>query len=249
MKWDNSPINKKIGNATQVAHSGVLKMTTTTVCPNSVRDLRDISDPAWLEAVSQSREVVFPANAEVYGDGDSCTGFLLVRQGAIRVNKVLENGRELVLYHIQSGGCCSLTISVLLAGKRYSAHAVAEGETRVMFIPKRSFDRAFARSVRFRDFVCAELGGRFHDTLMKIESLALRNVEVRLARWLIQHSSDNGTIEASHRELACELGTAREVISRHLKNFEKKGLVKLSRKYIKLSDTSALDAFFCSNHA
>lgn len=146
-------------------------MTNTPVLANSIPDLQGISDPAWLEAVGQSREVVYPANARVYSDGDACTGFLLVRQGAIRVNKVLENGRDLVLYHVQAGECCSLTISVLLAGKSYSAHAITEVETRMMIIPRRSFDKAFERSVRFRDYVCAELGERFHDTLMMIETL------------------------------------------------------------------------------
>lgn len=224
-------------------------MTNSPACLDVVRDLRGLRDAAWLEAVSQAREVTYPANAEVFSAGDICTNFLLVLRGAIRVNKILENGRELMLYHVQTGECCSLTISVLMAGKRYSAHAITEAETRVMFIPKRSFDRAFERSVRFRDYVCAELGGRFHDTLMMIETLAMRNVEVRLARWLIQHSTVNGTVTASHRELACELGTAREVISRHLKNFEKKGLVTLSRKYIKLSDVAALDKRICGCRA
>lgn len=60
-------------------------------------------DAAWLEAVSEAREENDPANAEVFSDGDICTSFLIVLRGAIRVNQVLENGRELVLYHVQTG--------------------------------------------------------------------------------------------------------------------------------------------------
>ena len=208
--------------------------------------LRSVDDRAWFEAASEARLVTYPASTVVFGAGDACQCFMLVQNGAIRVNKILETGREIVLYRLHAGDCCSITTSVLMAGNRYSANAVTEVETRVLLIPKQEFERAFALSAGFRQYVCTELGVRFHDALMMVESLAMRNVEARLARWLIQHGSDSGTITTSHRELASELGTAREVISRHLKNFEKQGLVKLSRKYIELADMSALDKCICS---
>jgi CRP/FNR family transcriptional regulator len=137
----------------------------------------------------------------------------------------------------------------LLTNGKYIANAVTETETRVVLIPKSDFCDAFDRSTAFRLYVCAELSGRFHEMLLLLETLGMRNVEGRLARWLLENRSESDCVNASHRELAHELGTAREVISRHLKDFEKKGFVRLSRKYIELADVPALDKRFAGSRA
>lgn len=212
-------------------------------------DLKAVDDPAWREVADRALVVDLPEFAPVYIGGDVCRNFMLVQSGAIRTYTVFENGREMVLYHLHKGESCSLTASTLLTCGKYTANAITESETRVVLIPKNDFYTAFDQSTEFRLYVCAELSGRFHELLLLLETVGMRNVEGRLARWLLENRSESDCVKASHRELAHELGTAREVVSRHLKDFEKKGLVKLSRKYIELADVNALGARFSSQRA
>ncbi|UCB55655.1 MAG: Crp/Fnr family transcriptional regulator [Thiotrichales bacterium] len=196
--------------------------------------LKDVRDDAWLETANRAKEVTLPANYEVFHDGDPCENYIFVVDGATRVYKSFENGREMLLYRLQAGETCSLTTSILLAGGKYTANAMTEAETRAVIIPISIFHDTFDKSKGFRDFVCSTFGGRIRDFIMLLESIATRNVDVRLARYLLENKSEGDTVEASHKVLAFELGTAREVVSRHLKDFEANGWVNLSRKSIQL---------------
>jgi len=196
--------------------------------------LKDVKDSAWMQTAHQAKEVVLPAKYEVFHDGDPCENYIFVVDGATRVYKSFENGREMLLYRLQAGETCSLTTSILLAGGKYTANAMTEAETHAVIIPINNFHDTFDRSKGFRDFVCSTFGGRIRDFILLLESIATRNVDVRLARYLLENKSEDGSVEASHKVLAFELGTAREVVSRHLKDFETNGWVNLSRKSIEL---------------
>lgn len=202
--------------------------------------LKDVDDPAWVQTANNAKEVVLPAKYEVFHDGDPCENYIFVVDGATRVYKSFENGREMLLYRLQAGETCSLTTSILLAGGKYTANAMTEVETRAVIIPIHIFHDTFDKSKGFRDFVCTTFGGRIRDFIMLLESIATRNVDVRLARYLLENKSDDNTVEASHKVLAFELGTAREVVSRHLKDFETNGWVSLSRKNIELIKTNEM---------
>lgn len=202
--------------------------------------LKDVKDPAWLETAKRAKEVVLPANYEVFHDGDPCENYIFVVDGATKVYKSFENGREMLLYRLQAGETCSLTTSVLLAGGNYTANAMTEVETHAVIIPIHIFHDTFDKSKGFRDFVCSTFGGRIRDFIMLLESIATRNVDVRLARYLIENRSNDNTVITSHKELAFELGTAREVVSRHLKDFEANGWVTLSRKSIEIKNIDTM---------
>lgn len=208
----------------------------------SFPELDSIDDPEWVEIATRASEVVLPANTEVFREGDHCKNYIFVINGATRVYKGFESGREIVLYRLQQGETCSLTTSVLLAGGRYPANAITEAETHAVLIPARDFHKVFNSSRVFRDYVCRVFGGRIRDMIMLLEAVTMRNVNVRLARWLLNNRSPDNTVEASHRELAFELGTAREVISRHLREFDKQGWVNLSRKNIEITDIAGLES-------
>jgi len=202
--------------------------------------LKDVKDEAWVKTANGAKEVTLPANYEVFRDGDPCENYIFVVDGATRVYKAFENGREMLLYRLQAGETCSLTTSILLAGGRYTANAMTEAETRAVIIPIAVFRETFDKSKGFRDFVCSTFGGRIRDFIMLLESIATRNVDVRLARYLLENKSPDNKVEASHKVLAFELGTAREVVSRHLKDFESNGWVHLSRKNIELLRPDAM---------
>jgi CRP/FNR family transcriptional regulator len=216
---------------------------TTTVLPEWVDKFPDLlhnGDPIWIEIANRAQEVVLPAGYEVFAEGHSCKNFVFVLEGATRVFKSFESGREMVLYRLHAGETCSLTTSVLLAGGDYPADAVTEVETRAVLIPTTEFHQLFDESKRFRDFVCQTFGGHIRELVMLLEAVTVHHVDIRLARWLVDNGSPDGSVNVSHRELAFEVGTAREVISRHLKEFESRGWVQLNRKNIAILDETAL---------
>jgi len=202
--------------------------------------LMEVEDVSWIQTANRAKEVILPAGYEVFRDGDECENYIMMLEGITRVYKAFENGREMLLYRVARGETCSLTTSILLAGGKYTASAVTEGECRAMIIPTHEFHKTFDHSKGFRDYVCATFGGRIRDFILLLESIATRNVDVRMARWMIENKSEDNQVEVSHKALAFELGTAREVVSRHLKEFEENGWVKLSRANIELVDLNSM---------
>lgn len=203
--------------------------------------LKNVEDPVWVQTANRAKEVLLPVGYEVARDGDNAQNYIMVLEGITRVYKCFENGREMLLYRIFTGEACSLTTSLLLAGGKYTASAIVEEECRAVIIPAHEFHYAFDNSKGFRDFVVSTFGGRIRDFILLLESVATRNVDVRLARWMLENKTkDNQVVNVSHKMLAFELGTAREVVSRHLKEFEQNGWVKLSRKNIDLIDLDAI---------
>lgn len=211
-------------------------------------ELDNQDSPEWVDVARRAKEVILPANTEVFHEGGECRNYIFVLDGATRVYKNFESGREMVLYRLKQGETCSLTTSVLLAGGKYPANAVTEMETRAVLIPAQDFHQVFDASRLFRDFVCRVFGGRIRDMIMLLEAVTTRNVNVRLARWLLDNRSASNMVMASHLEVAYELGTAREVVSRHLRDFEKHGWVTLSRKRIELQDIPAMQDLLGNHH-
>ena len=203
-------------------------------------ELDHIDSPVWVEVATRAKKVELPAGTEVFREGSECRNYIFMLKGTVRVYKGFESGREMVLYRLYQGETCSLTTSLLLSGGEYSASALTEEDTLAVLVPANDFHRAFDASRVFRSYVCRVFSGRIRDMIMLLEAVTMRNVNIRLARWLLEHRSASNSVEASHRELAYELGTAREVISRHLRDFEKHGWVNLSRKSIELQDLTAL---------
>jgi len=203
--------------------------------------LRDVADECWRTVAPRARELLLPPAHSLFREGDPCHDYLLLVDGAARVFKSFPSGREMVLYRLTGGASCLLSASILLAGGRYSADAHTERDSHAVLIAARDFHLAFDRSRGFREFVTREFGGRVRELLGLLETLVIDQIEVRLARWLSARGA-GAAISVSHRELARDLGTAREVISRQLKAFEKRGWVRLARKQIVLLDPQALDA-------
>lgn len=188
-----------------------------------------------------ARVVTIPSGTVVFQDGLECANYVLVLEGAIRVQKVSEGGREIVLYRVERGQSCVLTTNCLIAREDYAAEGVAESEVRALVLPAAAFRSLLARSEIFRDFVFAAYATRIADLLMLIEEVAFGRIDVRLAGWLVARSGAEGEIKATHQDIAVELGTAREVVSRQLKEFERRGWVALHRGRLELTARRPLE--------
>ncbi len=197
-------------------------------------------DPEAMRAVSNiGRIVVLPSGTVLFHDQAECKTYLLVLTGAIRVQKVAETGREIVLYRVERGQSCVLTTNCLLARQDYTAEAIAEADVRALVLPAACFRDLLAKSAVFREFVFTDYAERVAGLLLLIEEVAFGRMDMRLAAWLVRHGND-GDIHATHQEIAAELGSAREVVSRQLKEFERRQWVELSRGRIRLMNSAGL---------
>jgi CRP/FNR family transcriptional regulator len=177
----------------------------------------------------------------IFGPGKSPENLLLMLEGRVRVQQVSEAGREIVLYRVEAGQSCVLTTACMLAHEDYSAEGIAETDVRAVAIPRAVFDELVGQSVAFRNFVFTAYSRRITDLFQVIEDIAFQRIDIRLAQKLLDLERGSGTIMATHQQLAAELGTAREVISRQLGEFQRRGWVAQSRGRIDLQDHAALD--------
>ena len=133
-----------------------------------------------------------------------------------------------------------MTTACLLAHEDYSAEVIAETDVRAAAIPRALFDDLVSRSVEFRTFIFTAYARRMSDLFMVIEEIAFQRLDIRLAQKLIELARDTGQIRATHQQLAAELGTAREVISRQLGEFQRRGWIGQARGVVDLLDAAAI---------
>ena len=177
----------------------------------------------------------------VFHAGDLCKAFLILLQGDVRVQLISPGGREVTLYRIGPGGSCILTTSCLLSHENYPAEAIAESDIRALAISTPSFQAALEGSSWFRKFVFDGFSSRLTSVIHKIEDLAFTSIDARLAAVLLE-LDEKGIEEVTHQHIAVELGTAREVVSRHLKRFEADGIVELGRGRVAVTDRPRLES-------
>jgi len=188
-----------------------------------------------------ARIVRVPKGAQVFGPDNIPDNLLFLYEGRIRVSQRSDSGREIVLYRVEAGESCVLTTACMLAEEAYNAEGIAETDVTAIALPKLAFDRLVAEEDAFRQFVFEAYSRRLIDLLRVVDDVAFGNLDVRLAARLLALAGSEAEIATTHQQLASELGTAREVVSRILQDFQKRGLIAQSRGQITLTDKSALE--------
>ena len=183
-----------------------------------------------------------PAGAPIAWEGDACDQLAIVLAGTVRVYKVGESGREITLYRIEETESCVLTASCILSRTQFPALAVAETDVEAVLIPAYVLRDWVARYEPWRDYVFNMMSQRLADVIATVEEVAFRRMDARIAEFLAELGENGATIPITHQEIASELGTAREVVSRILKDLERGGLIALSRGAVTLLDVDGLDA-------
>lgn len=205
--------------------------------------LEKLDDPAWLAAVAGMEVMEVPAGTSIYRPNDPCTNLLFLTKGCVRVYISGDNGREIVLTHLEQGDLCILTLTTMLKTSNYSAYAVTETPCQAARLPIADFRTLFASSMGFQDFILMTLATRMHDALELLQEVTFNGLEMRLACFLFRHirSTGGNAIEMTHQQIAYELGTTREMVSRILKDMERRGCIQLKRKRIELADMNKLE--------
>lgn len=187
-----------------------------------------------------ARIVEAPAGAIGYSEGMPCNAYVLRLAGQSRVYKMSSSGREILLYRVAAGETCVLTTTCLLGRSDYPASTVIEQAVRDVVVPAPVFHELMMQSDVFRRFVMQNYGALISDLIVLLDEVAFHTLDARLARLLLEEAAVQ--INRTHQQLADELGTAREVVSRQLKRFEHKGWVSLGRGQLELADREALAA-------
>jgi CRP/FNR family transcriptional regulator len=201
--------------------------------------------PHWSAALratvaAHARRVTVPAGATLFSPGDSCQGFVIVLSGQVRVEHTAPEGRSLVLYRVGPGETCVVTTACLMQNGTYEAWGLAEGPVTALLLSPGLFSGLMRDSGEFRAMALGVFGDRLAELVAVIDDLLLHRVDLRLAAWLARRGP---TLKTTHQAMALELGSAREVISRILKDFEHRGWVALSRGTVTVTDAAALIRF------
>jgi CRP/FNR family transcriptional regulator, anaerobic regulatory protein len=176
-----------------------------------------------------------------YREGDVGEVFALVGRGDIRVFRTTENGREISLYHVQDGEPCLVNMLCVFLGQPAMASARVEAVTDAVAIPAATFREWVASTEFVRDFVFSTMAKRLVNVMTLVEEVAFRKVDARLAELLLRKFSDKrAPLLTTHEDLAAELGTVREVVSRVLKDFERAGTLSIARGRLELRDEAKL---------
>lgn len=175
-----------------------------------------------------------PKGTTLFNAGDKCRLFVFLLSGRIRVDLASETGGSLLLYRINPNDTCVLTTSCLLSGDLYCAQAIVEEDASLLTMPADQFFSAMENSQKFRSFVFSSFSHRLSSLMAKLDEVAFRSIDHRLASSLLLHAKEGFTVHATHEQLAAEIGTAREVVSRKLSQWDSTGIIKRSRGEIQL---------------
>lgn len=202
--------------------------------------LRTLDEPtkAMLRDAAVRKHI--PRGAVLFRPGDQCVQFPLIVSGSVRIQRVTESGREIVLYRVATNETCILTTASLLSDDAYSAEGVAETDVVAYIVPAERFAGLMNASAAFRALVFDGYSRRIATLMSRIEEIVCTRINVRLAERLLALRGDDNRISVTQQALAADLGTAREVVGRTLKTFERSGWVRLSRGGAEIIDAAAL---------
>lgn len=202
----------------------------------------DLGGDARLRA-ELKQSVIFrdvPPDEILYRDGDECTHLPLVLSGEVMLTKYGDTGRAITLYRVEAGESCILSTLSILNSTAFPAEASAHGEVSLVLVPSATLRRLVAERAEWRDFVFGMYQARLASLIALIEEVVFGKLDVRLARTLVRRPGPS-PIHTTHQELAVELGSSREVVSRVLKEWERRGLVTLARGTIAIESPKKLE--------
>lgn len=204
--------------------------------------LAALPDTVRTTLTDRAKVIHVARGTTLFAPGIEPANLLLLLNGTVRVQQSSESGREIILFRVEAGESCVLTSACLLAHQEYSAEGIAETDVTAVAIPGVVFDDLVGRSRAFRDFVFQAYARRFTDLFRVIDEVAFGRIDMRLAERLLALSREGTEVHATHQQLASELGSAREVISRQLTDFQRRGLITQARGLVRLVDRPALAA-------
>lgn len=209
-----------------------------------LRQALPVLQDADAQLVREFQSVAFlariPAGRDVFLEGDRVDAIALLLSGVVRVYKIGETGREITLYRFGNGESCILTANAILSQKTFPAIATVEKDAEAVMIPAEAFRNWVKHYDPWREFVFDLLSERLSTVMAVVEEVVFQRMDRRVASLLLERSKPLNPIRTTHQEIAAELGSSREVISRILEDFSQKGWVEVGRGTVEILDTDGL---------
>lgn len=212
----------------------------------SISQVLPVLDGADTRLVREFQQVAFlariPAGQDVFLEGDRVEAIALLISGVVRVYKIGETGREITLYRFGNGESCILTANAILSQKTFPAIATVEKDAEAVMIPADIFRDWVKRYDPWREFVFELLSERLSTVMAVVDEVVFQRMDRRVAALLLNRNMMGQPIRITHQELAAELGSSREVISRILEDFSQKGWVEVGRGMVEILDLNGLES-------
>ncbi|MCE4555714.1 Crp/Fnr family transcriptional regulator [Roseateles cellulosilyticus] len=198
------------------------------------------------ELAARAQPMRVPAGTRLFDAGRPCPGFPLVDEGSVRVSLASPDGRQLELYRVEPGEVCVVSATCLFAHRVATASGEARTETALRLISPADFEAVCESDPVLRRYVMGLMAERLADLMALVEAVAFQRLDQRLAALLCARGPQ---LHTTHQQLADELGTVREIVSRLLRRFERDGWVALGRERIDIADRAALQRLCVASSA
>ncbi len=195
-------------------------------------------EPALVEVIEKEAvQRTFLAGEVIMRTGQFIKSTALVLEGRVKIYRENPEGGEFLMYYLGPGQACAVTMICAIQSQTSEIMAKAEEDTEVLMIPIQLMDDLMNKYKSWYQFVIQTYRSRYEELLSVIDNIAFRNMDERLEFYLKRHAASTGkkTIETSHQQIADDLNSSREVISRLLKKMEQRNLLKLHRNMIELN--------------
>ncbi len=187
--------------------------------------------------------VRMPAGKPLFLEGERANALPLLTAGQVRIYKTGRTGREITLYRFGPGEACLLSANAILNGQPLPAAAIVEQRAEAVLVPAAALRDWVHRHELWRRFVFELMSHRLTDVLGIVDTVVFRRMDARVATLLIERSGRQNPLRITHQEIAAELGTSREVVSRILESLAGAGLLKVARGRIEILAQGPLAAF------
>jgi len=201
------------------------------------------ADPRLVREFKQAAFFArIPAGRDVFVEGDQIDAIALLISGVVRVYKIGETGREITLYRFGLGESCILTANAILSHQSFPAIASVEQDAEAVMIPADTFREWVRRYDLWREFVFDLLSQRLASVMTLVDEVAFRRMDKRVAALLLEQARRQNPIRITHQEIASDLGSSREVISRLLEDLAESGHIRSARGTIEVLDFARLES-------
>ena len=206
--------------------------------------------PFWKELTQPQRRMIadgsytkeYPVGSLLHSGPEGCEGLFVIVGGQVRSYILSESGREITVFRLQRGEACIFSLSCMLENIRFDIYMQAAADSRTILIPTPIYRELNRTSLAVSAYTNRELSARFSDVVWLLEQILFVSFDRRLAIFLTQQSalSGGGAVNLTHEEIARDMGTAREVVTRMLRYFQSEGVVQVSRGSVRILDREKL---------
>lgn len=206
--------------------------------------------PFWNLLTDREKEILkdntiertYTKGSIVFDNSSSCLGLLNVISGQVRAYLVSDEGKEVTIFKLEDNDLCVLSASCIIKQITFDTQLVANEDTKVLIVPSNIIEDLAYMNIELRCYLYEKALARFSDVMWNMQELLFKGLDSRVANYLINQyeRTDSTIIKVTHEEIANDINSAREAVTRILKLFVQDGLIKLQKGCIEIIDVDAL---------